>query len=329
MTISHEKMDSGILSTIGRTPLVRLHRLCPEPQLKLYAKLEFFNPGGSAKDRPALRMMKTAIEEGKITPDTVIIESSSGNMAISLAKICCLLGLRFICVIDPKTTPQNISLMQAYQAQIEYVFDPDPETGEFLPARLNRVKSLLQRYPNSYWPNQYGNPNNYLAHYHTTMKEIIDELPKVDYLFCGVSTCGTIRGCSLFARDHGLDTKIIAVDAAGSIIFGGEKGKRRFPGLGAGIVPPFSERELIDQLVYVSDLDCVTGCRRLAQTEAILAGASSGGVIAAFEKVKGELPPGSVSVVIIHDLGDRYLDTVYSDDWVKREFGDVLHLWKS
>lgn len=222
-------LSGGILSTIGNTPLIKLSNLFQNSGFEVYAKMELLNPGGSAKDRPALRMIQEAWKEGRIRPGTVIIESSSGNMAISLAMICKYLGLRFISVIDPRTTETNIQILKALDAKIDYVAEPDPETGEFLPARLTRVQQLLAEIPGSFWPNQYGNANNYLAHYHTTMKEIVTELGRVDYLFCSVSTCGTIRGLAEYARDHGLKTKIVAVDAQGSVIFGGNKGSRRFP----------------------------------------------------------------------------------------------------
>ncbi len=316
-----EEFSTGFLSTIGHTPLVKLGRLFPESGITVYGKLELLNPGGSAKDRPALRMLQEAWKEGRIGRGSVIIESSSGNMANSLAMICRCLELRFISVIDPRTTEANIKIMQALGAEISYVAEPDPATGEFLPARLQRVEQLLRTIPGSYWPNQYANTNNYLAHYHTTMKEIAEQLHRVNYLFCSVSTCGTIRGLAEYVRDHQLATRIVAVDAEGSAIFGGNKEKRRFPGLGAGIVPPFCGPDLADHIVHVSDWEMVESCRALAQKEGILAGPSSGGVLAAVRKLGPQLPPGTVCAGIIHDKGERYLDTVYSDTWVKSQFG--------
>ena len=316
-----EEFSTGFLSTIGHTPLVKLGRLFPESGITVYGKLELLNPGGSAKDRPALRMLQEAWKEGRIGRGSVIIESSSGNMANSLAMICRCLELRFISVIDPRTTEANIKIMQALGAEISYVAEPDPATGEFLPARLQRVEQLLRTIPGSYWPNQYANTNNYLAHYHTTMKEIAEQLHRVNYLFCSVSTCGTIRGLAEYVRDHQLATRIVAVDAEGSAIFGGNKEKRRFPGLGAGIVPPFCGPDLADHIVHVSDWEMVESCRALAQKEGILAGPSSGGVLAAVRKLELQLPPGTVCAGIIHDKGERYLDTVYSDTWVKSQFG--------
>lgn len=317
-------LSGGILSVIGNTPLIKLNHLFRTSGFEVYAKMELLNPGGSAKDRPALRMIQEAWKEGIIGPESVIIESSSGNMAISLAMICKVLGMRFISVVDPRTTDSNLQILKALDAKIDFVAHPDPETGEFLPARLTRVQELLTEIPGSFWPNQYANPNNYLAHYHTTMKEIVAVLGQVDYLFCSVSTCGTIRGLAEYARDHKLKTKIIAVDAEGSAIFGGNNGKRRFPGLGAGIVPPFCRRELIDRIVYVSDADIIKGCRALVQNESILAGASSGAIIAAVRQMEHEMAPGSVCAVILHDKGERYLDTVFSESWIQSQFGGTL-----
>jgi len=318
-------MKNGFMSAIGNTPLIRLSKWFGDGHpVDVYAKLEMLNPGGSAKDRPALRMIREAWKQGSIGPGSVVIESSSGNMAISLASICAYLDLRFICVIDPKTSRQTIRILKTFGAEIEYVDKPDAETGEFLAARLARVQKLLSDIPNSYWPNQYANANNYSAHSETTMKEIVAELGKVDYLFGGVSTCGTMFGCAEYVREHGLSTSIVAVDAMGSVLFGGKAGERRFPGLGAGITPPFARNRFMDRIVKITDRDMVVGCRRLVRKESILAGPSSGGVMMALSQLEPELPAGSVCVVLLHDRGERYLDTVYSDEWVFSQFGEYL-----
>lgn len=307
---------------IGKTPLVRLSSLFPETEgVRAYAKLECMNPTGSAKDRPAWRILKHAWLSGEIGPGSVVVESSSGNMAISMAAICSKLGLRFICVLDPRTSTINMSVMKAYGAEISYVDEPDPETGEFLPARLKRVQLLLKSVPRSFWPNQYANENNVLAHAEGTMPEIAAQLGHVDYVFGGVSTCGTMLGCSRYIRESGFATRTVAVDAAGSVIFGGPKGHRRFPGLGAGIVPPFGSDAFMDYAVTITDVEMANGSRMLLDREAIMAGPSSGAVIAAMRKLAPELPRGSVCVGIIHDRGERYLDTVFDDGWMEKQFG--------
>jgi N-(2-amino-2-carboxyethyl)-L-glutamate synthase len=321
-------IHDGILSVIGNTPLIRLRRVLPGLPFQLFAKLEFLNPGGSVKDRPAISIIKEAMENGAIREGSVIVESSSGNMGIGLAQACSLYHLRFICVVDSKTTTQNILLLKAYGAEVELVQEPDVVTGEFLQARLDRVQHLLRITDNSFWPNQYANLFNALAH-HRTMQEIeVDLEGEVDFLFCAISTCGTMRGCAEYIREHSLKTTLYAVDALGSVIFGGQKAKRLIPGHGAAVTPPLFQPNLANEGVHVSDLDCVVGCRSLAQREAILAGGSSGAVLMALEKVKDRIPSGSNCILIFPDRGERYLDTIYSDAWVTDHFGDVSHLWK-
>jgi cysteine synthase A len=323
-------MSEGILSAVGNTPLIRLTRVFKDSQFQLFAKLEGFNPGGSAKDRPALNILEEAMEAGAIGPRTTIVESSSGNLGIGLAQACRYFGLRFVCVVDPKTTQQNIRILKAYGAEIDLVSDPDPETGEFLQARIDRVRTLLRTTEDSFWPNQYANLANAGAHYKSTMREIVAELGgEIDYLFCAASTCGTLRGCAEYARDHNLSAKILAVDAVGSVIFGGKAAKRLIPGHGASRRPELYQPGLADECIHVTDLDCVIGCRRLVRAEAILAGGSSGGVLMAVDKVKRRIPRGATCVAIFHDRGERYLDTIYSDDWVEEHFSEMSNLWQN
>lgn len=321
-------MREGILAAIGNTPTVRLNRVFKDIGFHLFAKLESLNPGGSMKDRPALSILEHGIASGQIQPGTVIIESSSGNMGIGLAQACSYLGLRFICVVDPKATAQNIRLLQAYGAEVDFVLEPDPETDAYLQARINRVGELLSILKPSFWPNQYANIHNSNAH-HETMSEIVTALgPDLDYLFCATSTCGTIRGCTEYIRDHGLKTKVYAVDAVGSVIFGGKKSDRLIPGHGAALQPELYQPGLVERCLRVTDLECVVGCRRLLRREAILCGGSSGAIVMAVEQIKSEIPDGATCVVILPDRGERYLDSIYSDSWVLEHFGHVSHLWQ-
>lgn len=322
-------MREGVLSAIGNTPLVRLKRVIADIDFQLYAKLECLNPGGSMKDRAAFSILRHALDSGLLKPGAVVIESSSGNMGIGLAQACLYFGLKFICVVDPKTTQQNIRLLEAYGAEVDLVKDPDPATGEYLQARLNRVQELLGSNPGSFWPNQYANTRNSYAH-HKTMREIVKALNgKVDYLFCATSTCGTLRGCAEYIRKHNLSTKLYAVDAVGSVIFGGKKANRIIPGHGATIRPALYQDNLVYDVIHVNDIACVQGCRRLAKREAILAGGSSGAVLTAVEQTKKRILPGANCVMIFADRGDRYLDTIYSDEWVCAHFGEVRHLWEN
>ena len=320
-------MNEGILSTIGNTPLIRLNRISPDSAFRLFGKMEAFNPGGSIKDRTAYSMLKNALDTGLIRPDSTIIESSSGNLGIGLAQACSYLRLRFICIVDPKTTAQHLAILNAYGAEVETVTQRDPATGEFLPARIRRAQELQHELPNSWWTNQYANLFNAAAH-HQTMHEIATTLDgQVDYLFCATSTCGTLRGCAEYIHEHMMSTKVIAVDAVGSVIFGGDSRPRLIPGHGASLRPALYRPGLADRCIQVSDLDCVVGCRYLLMSEAILAGGSSGAVIAAIERIQCEIPRDAVCVAILCDRGERYLDTIYSDAWVAKHFGDIAHLW--
>jgi cysteine synthase A len=318
-------MNENILAAIGNTPLVRLSQVYRDLPFRFYAKLESLNPGGSTKDRPALSIIQHGIDCGVISRDTVVIESSSGNMGIGLAQVCLYYNFRFICVVDLKTTTQNLNLLRVYGAEVDLVEQPDPVTGEFLQARINRVRELLNCHPNSFWSNQYENQFNSRAH-HRTMGEIVDALGDApDYLFCATSTCGTLRGCAEFIRHHQLKTKIIAVDAVGSVIFGaGQNSKRLIPGHGAAVRPALHSDDLADECVHVTDIDCVLGCRRLVRHESILAGGSSGAVVMAVEKVRHRIPDDATCVAIFPDRGERYFDTIYSDAWVTEHFGEVL-----
>ncbi|WP_368396373.1 2,3-diaminopropionate biosynthesis protein SbnA [Streptomyces sclerotialus] len=319
----------GILATVGDTPLVELERLSADLGLRVLAKIEKFNPGGSIKDRSALSMLREAVRTGEVVPGrTTVIESSSGNLAIGIAHICRYLGVRFVCVVDARTTEQNLAILRAYGAEVEVVTEPDPVSGDYLPRRLRRVAELAAAVPDSYVPGQYDNPFNPRAHLRT-MREIDEALDgAVDYLFCAAGTTGTLGGCAAYVREHALPTTVVAVDAVGSRLFGSPVTcPRLIPGHGAAVVPALLDPAAADRVVHVGDLESVVGCRRLVDREAVLAGGSSGALVAALEKLAPELPAGSCCVLILPDGGDRYLDTIYSDAWVGRHFGDVAHLW--
>ncbi len=319
---------SGVLSTIGATPIVELTKLDPNSSVRIFAKLESHNPGGSIKDRSALEMLQERIRDGQLVPGkSTVIESSSGNLGIGLAQICAYHGIRFICVVDPRTNRQNIAIMRAYGAEVEVVTDVDPVSGEYLPVRIRRVRELVESITHAYCPNQYANPLNPRAH-HSTVREILDALPTLDFVFCATSSCGTLRGCAEYLRRHQLPAQVVAVDALGSAIFGPPVGGRLIPGHGASVRPSLYADGLADQVIRVHDLDAIVGCRRLAAREAILAGGSSGAVVSALDVVRDRIPPGSTCALVFPDRGERYLDTIYNDDWVAMHFGDVAHLWK-
>ena len=316
----------GISGAVGGTPLVRLRRLLgesgPERGPQVLAKLESANPGGSAKDRPARRMVEDAVRRGLVRPGGTLIESSSGNLGVALAQQARFHGLRFICVVDPRTSPVSAALVRAYGGIVHPVTAPDPETGDWLVARKAEVQRLLGVIDGAYSCDQYANPLNVAAHAEGTMAEIVETAgPSLRAVVVATSTTGTLGGCLAYVRDRRLDIAVIAVDAEGSVLFGGVRGPRLLPGFGSGSATGLSANATPDRVVRVSDLDCVVGCRRLVRREALLAGASGGGVVRAVETIAGGYGPGDTIAAILHDGGERYLDTVYDDAWVASRLG--------
>jgi cysteine synthase A len=315
---------SGMLTAIGDTPMVRLTKYFSGAEsAAVYAKLELLNPMGSSKDRAAASMLLAAIRDGRVVPGrTTIVESTSGNTGVALAAVCKYFRLPLICVVDVRLTPQHRNLLRVFGAVIEEVTVPDPATGELLPARLRRVQELLRETHPSYWPDQYSNADNARAH-QVTCAEIFEQLGRApDYIFCATGTCGTIRGCADYIRNEDAPTALIAVDAVGSRIFGDAPQRRIIPGLGSAIRPPLVEGISVARVIHISESDAVMGGRRLLETEAILAGGSSGAIMSALTRCDDILrDPDNTVVVILPDSGERYLDTIYDDKWVAEQIG--------
>lgn len=308
---------SRILDTVGHTPLIRLNRLYPEIHQRVFAKMESFNPGGSIKDRTALQLITEAMENGKLKKGDTVVESSSGNMAIGLAQVCKYFGLNLEVVVDPMVNKQNIKIIHAFGGKVNFVHFPSPEGG-YLQARLDKVQEILASNPRSFWTNQYGNPQNPEAH-KQTMHEIVKDLGKApDFLFAATSTCGTLMGCAEYIQKNQLKTKVIAVDAVGSIIFGTPAGERKIPGHGAGRKSQFLDKTAIYDVVHITDEECVSGCHTLLNKEALLCGGSSGAVAFAVLKKASSLPSGASIAMILCDSGERYLDTIYDEEWVQK-----------
>ncbi|TVP45602.1 MAG: pyridoxal-phosphate dependent enzyme [Gemmatimonadales bacterium] len=316
----------NVLETVGNTPLVELTGFLPQGGCRLFLKLEAANPGGSAKDRPAAAMIAEAVRSGRLRRGSVVVESSSGNMGIGLAQACAWYGLRFICVVDARAQPGTLATMRALGAEIDMVSVPEGSATSALAARLDRVAHLVTTLDGAYWPNQYANALNPVSHAMGTMAEIDEALEgQVDGVFVGVGTTGTLGGCLDFVAANARPTRVTAVDAVGSILFGGEAGERRIPGMGAARVPPLAKRRwggtaASPRVLRVTDLDCVVGCRRLARTDALLVGGSAGGVLQAVRTCHRSLPPGQY-VAVAADSGHRYLDTVFDDAWVEEVLG--------
>jgi cysteine synthase A len=303
------------MECIGGTPLVRLRRLFNDgPQV--YAKLELLNPGGSVKDRPARYIIERGIRDGTIAPGATIVESSSGNFGIALAMAARIYELDFVCVVDPRIAPLNLRILRQLGARVEMVTRPD-DYGGYLHTRLERVRELIAEIPGAYWIDQYANELNTRCHYDGIGSEIVEALgQRVDVFVAAVSTTATLLGASRRLRDAWPDVHVVAVDAAGSVIFGGPAGRRDLPGIGSSRRPELLVDEEVDEVIYIDDYDSARGCRELLRGEGILAGGSSGAVIAAVQQIVPTLPRDARVVTVLPDRGERYMDMVYDDDWV-------------
>lgn len=311
-------VQHSVVDCVGRTPLVSLKRLFPSKGLDVIAKMEFMNPGGSMKDRPARFIIEQGLRDGSIQPGTHLIESTSGNLGVAIAMVARVYGLTFTCVVDPKTTKTNLKILKQLGAQVEMVTEPDDQGG-YLKTRIRRVQELVRQIPNGFWINQYANQLNWQAHFYGTGSEIVEQLDgPVDCLIAAVSTSGSILGCARRLREEFPHMRVIAVDAVGSVIFGTPPAPRELPGIGSSRVPEILNPDEIDQVIHINDRESVQGCRDLLFHEGIFAGGSSGSVVAAIQKLVPTLPDGYRIVTILPDRGDRYLDMVYDDQWVSQ-----------
>lgn len=298
------------------TPTVKLSRLFEAWNVELYAKLDLLQLSGSTKERTANGLIEELLGSRRLRTGGMIIESTSGNLGIALARQCVVRGVRFMAVVDENANPVALELMEAYGATVNRV--QTPADGNKLAARRRRVSDLLAAHPGSVTTNQYGSLANPRAHFDSTMPEIIaGSGGNLDYLFVATSTTGTLLGCQQYIRTHGLNTKIVAVDSVGSVLFGGTAGTRRLPGLGAGVLPELASSAEPDLVFQIEEIDMVRGCRRLADREGILAGASTGAIVAALGTLLPSLEEGSRVAFMVHDTGVPYLQTVYNDEWVR------------
>ena len=294
-----------------RTPLVRLRRLFADADVEVFAKLEFMNPTGSIKDRPARHAVRRYLADGTLKPGGRLVESTSGNFGIALAMNSLVHGLKCTLVVDPLATATNVALMRGYRAEVVQVSEIDKDGG-YLHTRIAEVQKILAHDPEAVWINQYANRLNWEAHYLGTGSEIVAELPdRIDYLVAGLSTSGTIMGIARRLRESHPSVKVIAVDAVGSLIFGGKPRPRRLPGIGASRRPELLDESVIDRVIHISDDEAIAGCHQLRDAEAILAGGSSGAVVAAIRRLIPNVSAGSRIVTLLPDRGERYLDLIY------------------
>lgn len=313
--LQRKKYLNSIFDNIGNTPMLNFE-LESNNNVNAFLKLEMYNPTGSIKDRAAFYIIEQLFKKNVINENTIIIESSSGNFGISLAAICKLYNLKFICVVDPNITRVNEILIKLYGGIIDKVNTLD-ETGGFLLTRINRVKELITQYENIYWINQYENTLNAEAYKNTLGKDICKAVNPIDYVFIGVSSCGTITGVSQKVKEEYPNSKVIAVDIEGSIIFGGKAKKRFIPGIGSSKRPQILDNALIDDIIIVNEQQTINMCYFLLEKYNICCGGSSGSVFYALNKyfINKELNNKINAVTILADHGERYLDTIYNSEW--------------
>lgn len=283
--------------------------------IPVHLKVEAFNVSGSIKLKTAVGMVDSAQRAGLLTPGSTIVESSSGNLGVALAMVAASRGFGFICVTDPNINRICVKIMRAVGAEVLVVDQPD-RAGGYLGVRIATVQRLCAESGGKMvWLNQYDSEVNADAHYNTTATSLFAEFPNLDYLFVGTGSTGTIMGCARYARDHNKPTKIIAVDGAGSVTFGGPPGRRFIPGIGTSRVPGILDATLLDDVVVCPERDAVAMCRRLAE-RGLLVGGSTGSVVAsAGSYLTGLSMDGRSAVALSPDLGERYADTVYNDSW--------------
>jgi cysteine synthase len=301
------KYYTSIGSTIGSTPLVRLNRLAAGLPAQILAKLEFFNPLGSVKDRIAASMIAAAELEGKITSDTLIVEPTSGNTGIALAFICASKGYR-LCLTMPETMSLERRKLLLHLGA-ELVLTPG---AHGMPGAIDKAQEILASTPNAYMPNQFTNPANPRSHRETTAEEIWrDTEGLADLLVAGVGTGGTITGISQVMKARKPSFRTVAVEPADSpVLSGGKKGPHKIQGLGAGFVPEVLDRSVIDEIVTVTNDDAFETARQLAKMEGLLCGISSGAATWAALQV-GRRPEcaGKTIVVVLASTGERYVST--------------------
>jgi 2,3-diaminopropionate biosynthesis protein SbnA len=289
----------------------------------VFLKLEGFNVTGSIKLKTAIGLVEDLERRGVAIPHkTVFVESSSGNLGIALSLVCASKGYQFICVTDSNANRANLRGMELYGAQVIIVDKPDPESG-FLGARLKTIDRILKNNPNAVWLNQYANVANKMVHYNRTGAEIAREFKKVEWIFVGSGTTGTLTGVTERLREEFPSIKVVAVDPEGSVTFGGRPGRRYIPGIGTGVRPKLAESATPDEVIMISEKATVEACRAFVRDYHLLVGGSTGSVLAAIKLMAGEFRPGETIVAISPDLGDKYLDTVYDPAWVES------HIWRT
>ena len=316
----------NILETIGNTPLIKLNNLTKNIDALVLAKVEFFNPGSSIKDRMALKIIEDAENDGRLKPGYTIVEGTSGNTGMGLALAAIVKGYKLICVSTDKQSKEKFDVLKAVGAKV--VVCPTNVKPEDPKSYYSTAKRIGEETPNSWYVNQYDNPSNSLAHYETTGPEIWDQTDgKITHFVVGVGTGGTISGVAKFLKEKNPQIKIWGIDTYGSVFkkyheTGIFDQNEIYPyiteGIGEDILPKNVNFDLIDGFEKVTDEDAAIYTRKLAKQEGIFAGNSCGAAVKGVLQLKHNFKKNDVVVVLLHDSGSRYIGKIYNDEWMKK-----------
>lgn len=317
----HTGRLESILDAIGGTPMVPLRRLSPADGARVWAKCEFLNPGGSAKDRIGLALVEAAERSGALRPGGTLVEASSGNTAVALAQVAAVKGYRLVIAMPEKMSDEKRRLVRAYGAELILTPNVAPDHPDHY---TNVARRFAARTPGAVYLDQFGNPANRRAHVETTGPEIWRQLDgRISAVIAGVGTGGTLSGAAAYLKARDPRIRIVCVDPEGSILSGGEPRPYLVEGIGDDFVPPGLDQSLVDKYVRVSDAECFAWTRRLAREEGILAGGSSGAAVLAAYRTAQSLPRDANVVAILPDTGRNYLSKLYDDAWLQRHCPDA------
>ena len=318
---------NNILETIGNTPLIKLNKITAEVDALVLAKVEYFNPGNSVKDRMALKMVEDAEKDGRLKPGGTIVEGTSGNTGMGLALAAIVKGYKLICVSTDKQSKEKFDILKAVGAEVIVCpTDVEPDDPRSYYSTSKRISEEIE---NSWYVNQYDNPSNTEAHYLSTGPEIWNQTEgKITHFVVGVGTGGTISGVAKFLKEKNPNIKIWGIDTYGSVFkkyheTGVFDKSEIYPyvteGIGEDIIPANVNFDIIDSFEKVKDEDAAIYTRRLAKEEGIFAGNSCGAAVKGVVQLKKHFSKNDVVVVLLHDSGSRYVGKIYNDDWMKEK----------
>ncbi len=320
----------NILQTLGHTPLVRLNKVVRGFKGHFYVKVEFFNPGGSVKDRIGLEIIEEAEREGRLRPGGTIVEATSGNTGMGLAIVAAIKGYKCVFTLPDKMSIEKIRLLRAFGAEV--IVTPTAVPHDSPESYTEVAKRIVRETPNSILANQYFNPKNPDAHYATTGPEIWKQTGgQIDYFVCGIGTGGTISGVGKYLKEQNANVKVIGADPKGSVLREHFYTKAhpslsktyKVEGIGQDWIPGTLNFDVIDDVVEVSDKESFLMSRKLTRDEGIFVGGSSGTAVAAALKYADRMKENDVMVILLPDTGERYLSKIYNDDWM-RENGFLI-----